>query len=143
MKLKFKYSRWLCLPTEVFPTRHSILSPVIRIAIKYQGKKFDTVALLDSGANWCIFPASVGEYLGIQIDQGKKLEYTGVSARGIAYFHNVTLEIGGWGHNCLVGFSPNLDTMNVPAVLGHNGFFDRYEVIFNYKKEIIEIKQVN
>jgi len=58
----------------------------------------------------------------------------------MAYFHEVTLEVGGWRHDCIVGFSSDLDA-SVTGVLGHNGFFDHYEVNFNFKKELIEIKQ--
>jgi hypothetical protein len=140
--MKFRYSKWPCRPTEPFPNKHSVLRPIINISVKFQDRKLRLFALLDSGADWCLFPASMGEYLCIQVDQGEKIEFTGISALGVAYFHEVTLEIGGWEHNCLVGFSPDLDKMNVPAVLGQNGFFDRYEVTFNYKKEIIEIKKI-
>lgn len=139
--MKFKYLRLPCKPTEPFPDRHSILRPIINIVIKFQDRSLRLFALLDSGADWCLFPASVGEYLHIQVEQGKKIEFTGISALGVAHFHEVILEIGGWGHNCLVGFSPNLDEMNVPAILGHSGFFDHYEVTFNFKKEIIEVKK--
>jgi len=140
--MKFKYSRLPCKPTEAFPDKHSVLRPIINIAIKYQNRSFRLFVLLDTGADWCLFPASVGEYLDIQIEQGRKIEYKGISAPGVAYFHEVTLGIGGWYHNCLVGFSRDLDRMNVNAILGHDGFFDRYEVSFNYKKEIIEVKKI-
>jgi hypothetical protein len=138
--MKFKYLRLSCKPTELFPDKHSVLRPIINITVKFQDRSLRLFALLDSGADWCLFPASVGEYLHIQVEQGEKIEFTGVSSLGVAYFHEVKLEIGGWGHNCLVGFSPDLDKMNVPAVLGHTGFFDRYEVTFNFKKETIEVK---
>lgn len=139
--MKFKYSKLPCKPTEPFPNQHWVLRPYINIAIKFQNQKPRLLALLDTGADWCLFPSSVGQYLQIQIEQGKKMEFRGVSGFGLAYFHGVTLEIGGWEHNCLVGFSADLDKMNVPAVLGQYGFFDHYEVNFDFKKELIEVKK--
>jgi hypothetical protein len=139
--MKFAYSRFPCNPTEPFPNQHSILRPVIDIAIIYKDQRIRVVALVDSGADWCLFPASIGEQLKIPVDQGKKIQFRGATATGMAYCHEVTLEVGGWGHNCLVGFSSDLDKMNVYPILGHNGFFDHYEVNFNFKKEIIEVKK--
>jgi hypothetical protein len=141
--MKFKYSKFPCNPTELFPHQRSVLRPIINIVIKYKDQRLPLLALLDTGADLCIFPASVGEYLHIPLDQGKRMEIKGISALAIAYFHEVTLGIGGWEHNCLVGFSPDFDKMNVSAILGHHGFFDHYEVLFNYKKEIIEIKKLD
>lgn len=141
MKLKFKYYRHGCQPNEVFPQRRSILRPYINIAVKYKNKRQRIIALLDTGSDLCLFPADLGKYLGISVENGKQLPFAGISAKGVAYFHKVTLEIGGWNHDCIVGFSPDMDRMKAPPVLGHEGFFDRYEVIFNCKKEIIEVKK--
>ncbi len=143
MKLKYQYKRFSCQPDEVFPKRHSILRPYIDIAVKYQNKHQRVLALLDTGSDWCVFPAQFGELLDIPIKEGKHLPVFGISSEGIAYFHEVTLEIGGLGHKCLVGFSYDFDKMGKPPLLGHEGFFDRYEVTFNQKKETIEIKKID
>jgi len=142
MKLKYPYRRFPCTPDEVFPDRHSILRPFIDIAVKYKNEHQRIWALLDTGSDWCVFPAQLGELLGIPIKEGKQLPLVGISSQGIAYFHEVTLEIGGWSHNCLVGFCYDFDTMGTPPLLGHEGFFDRYKATFDYQKEIIEIDRI-
>jgi len=140
--MKFKYSRWLLNPTAAFPHQYSILRPVIPIAIKYQNKQLRISALLDTGSDYCLFHESMGKELGIPVKQGKQVGFAGSTGVGTAYFHNVILEIGGWGHECFAGFTPDLDKVGVPyGVLGHGGFFDHYEVIFNFKKEVIEVKK--
>lgn len=137
--MKFNYSRFACKPTEPFPDRHSVLRPVISIAIKYKDQRIRINGLVDSGADWCLFPVSIGEQLKMPVDQGKKMPFKGATATGMAYFHEVTLEIGGWEHNCIVGFSSDFDAMG--GILGQYGFFDHYEVKFNLKNEIIEINK--
>jgi hypothetical protein len=137
--MEFEYSRFPCNPTEPFPDRHSVLRPIIDIAIIYKDQRIRVGALVDSGADWCLFPVSIGEQLKIPVDQGKKMPFRGATATGMAYFHEVTLEIRGWGYNCIVGFSSDLDVMG--GILGQYGFFDHYEVNFNLKKELIEIKK--
>jgi hypothetical protein len=72
----------------------------------------------------------------------KTIAFAGTTGVGTAYFHYVTLEIGGWSHECFAGFTPDLDKVGIPCgILGHEGFFDRYEVAFNFKKELIEVKK--
>lgn len=39
-------------------------------------------ALIDSGADICIFHAEVGKYLGLDIDSGKREEFGGVQEKG-------------------------------------------------------------
>lgn len=141
--MKFKYRKGNRQPPELSPTGKSIPRPVIHIFIKYQEKRLGMLALLDTGSDYCLFAESIGEQLGIPIKEGKEIKFSGATAKGgIAYLHQVTLEIGGWCHNCDVGFSPNLDELKFPyALLGNMGFFDKYVVIFDMQKEIIEIKK--
>lgn len=139
--MKFKYSRIPCEPTESFPNRHSILIPLIDIIIKHGQQRLPLMALLDTGADLCLFPLSVGERLQVPVAEGERIEIRGISAPCVAYLHKVTLEIGGWPHNCIVGFSSDLDTMGAPPLLGQRGFFDRYDVRFRHNKGTIEVKK--
>jgi len=142
--MKFKYSKWKCPRSEAFPQRISALRPVIHITIKYQNQRLRVFALLDTGADYCLFPKWMGEKLGIPIQKGKKLEYKG-AAGGIrnAYFHDVVLEIGGWKNKCYVGFTyePKEEERHF-GILGTIGFFDKYEVIYNFKKNEIKVKEL-
>ena len=63
---------------------------------------------------------------------------TGIGKGGIkAYFHNVMIEIGGWRHNCYVGFSYEIPL----SFLGQNGFFNLYRIEFDLEKRRIELKE--
>lgn len=143
MKLKFKYWKLTCPPTEAFPKTKSIVRPIINVALKYQKERLRYLVLLDTGSDYCLFPESIGEKLGIAVRNGKKWEFSGSTARGgVAYFHNITLEIGGWDHKCYAGFCANLDELQYGyGILGNVGFFDTYQAIFNFKKNTIEIEK--
>ena len=94
MPLKFSYKKFPSDPNEAFPDHKGALRPVIPIAVKNEGKKIDYLALIDSGADFCIFHSEIGEYLGIDIKSGKKLEFFGVTGdKKIAYFHNIISSI--------------------------------------------------
>jgi hypothetical protein len=70
--MKFKYKKFRVPPTVAFPERKYLLRPIIPILISYQNKTIGYEALLDSGADFCIFHAEIGEFLGVPILEGKK-----------------------------------------------------------------------
>lgn len=98
--------------------------------------------LIDSGADYCIFHARVGEQLGLKIKDGRILKFFGTSGESQrAYFHKVTFKIGGHAHTCQVGFSYDLDKLAY-GILGQDGFFDKWTVKFEYQKENVELKEI-
>jgi hypothetical protein len=60
--MKFKYYKVpLSEKSDFFGS--SILKPIIPVEVAHAGKKVRYEALVDSGADFCIFNAEVGEYL--------------------------------------------------------------------------------
>lgn len=53
------------------------------------------------------------------------------------YFHKIDLEIGKHKIECYAGFS--YDTAYKGGLLGQNGFFDLFAVIFDLDKRIIKL----
>ncbi|MCL5406914.1 MAG: hypothetical protein M1429_00215 [Patescibacteria group bacterium] len=141
MPLKFSYKKFPSDPNEAFPNHKSAQRPVIPITIKYKDKKIDYLTLIDSGADFCIFHSEIGEYLGIDIKSGRKLEFFGVTGdKKISYFHNVTLNIGGNNKECYCGFAPDFTAHRMPyGILGQKGFFDMFKVMMDYNKNRIEL----
>lgn len=97
--------------------------------------------LIDSGADFCIFDAGIGEYLGIDIKSGNELQFSGIQSLGgaKAYIHKVNLEIGGHQFKAEIGFSYDI-SRNGYGILGQKGFFDQFVVKFDLQKEDLEIK---
>lgn len=138
--MKFRYHKFLLRErSEYFGM--SVLRPVIPVTVVVGQRKLRYEALIDSGADFCIFDAEVGEYLGLNVRSGIREEFGGIQDFGgaVAYLHPVTLEIGGIAHTTIAGFSYDIAAHGT-GLLGQKGFFDLFSVIFNLKKEEIELK---
>ncbi len=118
--------------------RKSSLRPVIQIDFE----KFGYTVLIDSGADFCVFHAEIGEKLGLDVLKGDGLTFYGTSGQAQkAYFHNISFKIGGHLHNAYVGFSYEMKSLAY-GILGQDGFFNKWVVKFEYSKENIEIKEI-
>lgn len=139
--MKFSYFKFP-LPVRSSFFGHSILKPIIPIGLTVGGEPFDYSALIDSGADFCIFDAGIGEALGLNIRSGEKLTFSGVQEAGgaEAFLHEVTILIGGLKHKIPLGFSYDI-AKDGYGILGQKGFFDLFSVKFDYQKEKIELKQ--
>ena len=105
MKIKFPYLSFPRKSTDAFPDKKYVLRPVIPIKVKCQEKEITYHALIDSGADFCIFHAQIGESIGINIKEGKKLKFFGVTGgKQEAYFHHILIEIGGTRKEYIVDF---------------------------------------
>ena len=114
--------------------------PRIRIRLLYGSRFVELLALVDSGADDCIFPAEVAQDLGIPLDDERTMKYRGVGSGHItAYFADIVIDVGGTRFPLYAGFS---DAPSVVPLLGQAGFFDRFEVRFNRPKEIVELKVI-
>lgn len=81
--MKFPYFKLLLQRRlEYFGT--SILKPVIPISILVNSQELRYAALIDSGADFCIFDAEIGDNLGIDISSGLKIEFGGIQEGKVA-----------------------------------------------------------
>ena len=118
-----------------------IIRPVIPIEIIYKDQSVPYEVLIDSGADFCIFDAQIGDLLGIDILGGEKKEVWGITGVGESfYIHPVTIKVGGWPYKIKVGFLPGIARLGY-GVVGQKGFFDIFVVKFDFLKEEIELKE--
>lgn len=138
--MKFTY-RKLALPerSEYFGTQ--ILKPIIPIGIRAGKEELQYAALIDSGADFCIFDAAIGEYLGLDVHSGICEPFGGIQKAGsaVAYLHDVVIQVGGWDYTTTVGFSYEIASHGF-GILDQRGFFEHFAVAFDFKKEEIELK---
>ena len=116
-----------------------LLKPIIPIDLFFNGKLIRYEALIDSGADFNIFNAEIGEILGINIRSGKKVKFSGIAGKPFeVYLHNLTLGVGGWQYKIMAGFSYEISPYGF-GILGQKGFFNLFGVKFIFSKGIIEI----
>lgn len=142
--MNLRYQKYQVDPNNCpFPQKKSTLRPVIQLVFPSKNGEFRYLALVDSGADYCLFHSIVGQRLGINIKSGKCLTFTGTSGHPQhAYFHKVSFLIGGIEHVCEAGFSDEMEKLPY-GLLGQDGFFDKWNVKFEYSKENIELKPAN
>ena len=149
--MKFPYTKFQDHPSP----RHTvtILRPVIPVGIRCRGKTLPGLynVLIDSGADDCIFHAEVGEAVGIDVKVGPAKTYGGVGFGELTgYLHAVEIQVGGQWVECRVAFAygmrrphPTFPWMGQGlryGILGQEGFFDKFKVIFDYSAEEIELR---
>jgi hypothetical protein len=140
MPLKFPYKKFPQNPNEAFPDHKQAQRPVVPIKVKYRGREIDYLALIDSGADFCVFHGEIGQLLGIDIKSGNKLEFFGVTGdKEAAYFHEIMINIGGHDRKCYCGFSESNSSKLPYGILGQRGFFDIFKISMDYKKNRIEL----
>lgn len=139
--MKFPYLK-LLLKTKSDFFGFSIFKPIIPVKISVGKEELAYAALIDSGADFYIFDAEIGEYLQIDVRSGKREGFGGIQDKhgAEAFLHNVTVNIGGWNYRTTVGFSYDIAKHGF-GILGQKGFFDMFVVRFDLGKEEIELKE--
>lgn len=141
--MKFRYLKFpLAKRSDLFGI--ALLKPIIPVEIVYGGAKLRYAALIDSGADFCIFDGEVGEQLGIKVRSGSREIFGGIQERGgaEAFLHKVVLNVGGCDYKTIVGFSYDIAKHGF-GILGQKGFFDMFSIKFDLTKEDIELKERN
>lgn len=67
--MKFRYKKY----------GPGIVRPVIPVDLSFGERAVSYEALIDSGADLCIFPAEIGELLGIQVERGRSETVAGIT----------------------------------------------------------------
>ncbi len=120
---------------ELVAIYYSILP--IRLSSKYKIYHNSIRCIVDSGSDFNLFPAEIGEVVGISIKNGEKAAHKGIGDFKItAYRHTVTIYLEDYKFHTEVNFSYE---HKVP-ILGRYGFFDRFKkIVFNESKLLLEL----
>ncbi len=109
----------------------TIFRPKIPVRMKYKHNfnKWPISCLLDSGADFNLFPAKWGDSVGITVKKGQELTMFGIGGKNIAsYRHNVSLFVNHYSFDTTACFSFEQD---IP-LLGRDDFFKYFtKVIFD------------
>lgn len=116
-----------------------IFRPTVPVIIVYKSKpSWDFQALIDSGSDRNLFPASIGESVGIDVKSGNLRPIRGIGDHDIpAYTHKVKILIGPCNFEAEIDFSYE---QKMP-LLGRDGFFDAFkDISFNQKAKKVTFK---
>lgn len=112
--------------------------PLLRVFIRNGVNMQPVLALVDSGAADCIFSASLGEVLGIDVSSGRPHQFHAFDLQETKGFvHTVHLQVPGFSH--WVDINAVFIESEVMAILGQQGFFEHYQVVFERFRRQFEI----
>lgn len=113
--------------------------PFLRIALKSGVNMCTTSALVDSGSLDSIFPESLGQVLGLDIPSGEPHTFHGFNHEDTSgYVHKVKMQVEGFSHWIDLDVAV-IQSEKVIPVIGQNGFFENYQVIFERFQRTFEI----
>ena len=124
----------------------TIHAPILKTSLLYKNnERFYFDSIIDSGADFCVFPADLGKAAGLDVYEGKNVLTFGVGGKETLYFHKVTVEViikdEPWKFECRAGFSTKMNAKGI-GFLGRDGFFDLFqEVTFNQSVKMFRLKE--
>jgi hypothetical protein len=137
------YTPVACPANPIIPTIENISRPILNIGLKHGSGQavFGFACLVDSGADFCIFPAQFGYKAGIDVKAGKVFDTSGVGSVATAYYHEIAVGVvlpkQVIYFDCTAGFSFD---MELTGVLGRRGFFEAFDcVTFRERQRLIEL----
>ncbi len=100
-------------------------------------KRFEVV--IDSGATRCLFDSSLAEYIGIDLKTCPVEVTQGIGGDAVTYIHDIALFVPGGPIVIKAGFKENLP---VAGLLGMNGFFEHFRVVFDPTGKYCELERI-
>ena len=114
-----------------------ISRPIIPVRLHCDNTFVILEAIIDSGADWCIFDAGLLDILKLPL--GSQTKFFGVNKEPLRGFRSkVNLTIAGKDFITEVVFSSELGR-HTYGILGQKGFFDNFKVCFDKSRKQIEI----
>ena len=122
-----------------FDITPKIIRPIVPIILKSSTRIAFYTALIDSGADYCIFGLGVAEALNIELKPQNKTKVSGVGKELVeGFLTDIEIKIGHVMYRTKVIFADISDFGH--GILGQQGFFNHFDVKLSYQKQIIEIE---
>jgi|SRR3972149_551103 len=137
MTLSFNYK------TVKRPDGTEVKTPSILITLS-EKEKFETLDLLDSGADISAMPLSLAEILGLEMPKEIHSAYgIGGKVKAVETKVTITAEKGHEKYTFRIPIKIILGNYDFPVLLGRAGFFDKFVISFDQSKEKIFLKKNN
>ena len=123
-------------PNQAFPDGRIAPRPIVKVMLVNGTAKLSCYAIIDSGADHCVFPRSFMQPLGVNALVAPVEMTTGMGSTNVpTHFVNIAIDIQGViRFPVYAGFTSGLDRMGL-GLLGQIGFFDRFNVEFRLSEK--------
>ena len=136
--MKSKSFDYRKIPNHAVPRKRWIKRPMLQVTPVNGTKRHQIVCLVDSGADECLFHASVGRSLGLDLQSGRYKKFDGIAGSIEAYVHPIELQVQDVPERVVIdaGFT---ESAGVHAILGQAGFFESFKICFERYRWRIEV----
>ena len=136
-----QYSTTQILASPAFPNGRVALRPILRLTLVSGQNRISCYAIVDSGADHCVFPRTFMQPLGLNPLTAPTEMTSGVGSVNVpTHFVNLNIDLQGVVQfPVYAGFTTGLDAIGV-GLLGQSGFFDRFTVHFRLAQNIYQIE---
>ena len=121
------------------PQRPWSSRPLLPVRLYGPSGSIPVHALVDSGADRALFHESLGQEIGLDVRAGAVEDFVGIEGKRVpVYLHPIRCSVDGIpGEIALVaGFTPS---EGVFALLGQEGFFDEFRILFERSRGMFEV----
>jgi hypothetical protein len=136
--MKSKSFDYRKIPNHAVPRKRWIKRPMLQVTFVNGTKRHQIVCLVDSGADECLFHASVGRSSGLDLQSGRYKKFDGIAGSIEAYVHPIELQVQDVPERVMIdaGFT---ESDGVHAILGQAGFFENFKICFERYRWRIEV----
>lgn len=137
------YAELQASATPAFPVGRVVRRPVLSLSLQNGAKRLSCRAIVDSGADHCVFPRSFLQPLGLDPLATPVDMSSGVGSSNVPmHFANVTLDLQGvLEFSIYAGFTPGLEQLGL-GLLGQAGFFERFKITFDYSHKLYILETI-
>jgi len=136
--MKSKSFAYRKIPNLTVRRKRWIKRPMLQVTLHNGTKRKQVVCIVDSGADDCLFHASVGRSLGIDVGSGRRKILGGIAGSIEAYIHPIEIQVQDFDERVAIeaGFT---ESDGVDAILGQTGFFENFRICFERYRWRIEV----
>jgi hypothetical protein len=111
----------------------------IALPVKDSPRSTRFEAIIDSGASGCLFHASIGRAIGLEIEKGERSQTLGTAGPSNLFLHDIAIHLPGGPITTRACFSDNLP---VAGLLGMSGFFENFKIVFDPTALRVELERI-
>jgi hypothetical protein len=130
--VKFPYKPFPLSTASPITKQDVVWRPAVKVLLWYNHKRSVPIeSILDTGADYCMFTAEIGESLGIPVAKGIPVRFTGVlrEASTTGFLHRLDITIASQTFEAPIVFAYGLTSA---GILGQVGFFDHFIAAFDW-----------
>lgn len=124
------------------PNKKWITRPIIPVTLFSHKQNIRVYALIDSGADKCLFNAEIAEVLDMDLVKGEAEPFGGIEGgRIVAYLHKIQLQVIGIDNKIEI-VADFTSALGIVPILGQDGFFDNFRIKFEKDHNTVEITPI-